>query len=287
MAGEHSAGLPMPFREQEKTMTSIRTCLAATTVLPLILGFAPMAIQTAQAQTTADTAADSARDMAMADKPDPDALAALDKMGVALRNLKFVAVKGDVTTDQVLVSGQKIQFGGTIDITAIRPDKLKMVIKSDHQERVIYYDGKAVTVFAPAKGFYASAPAPATIGEALKTAKTKYDFELPLADLFLWGTDPTLTQRVKSGFDAGPETINSVAVEHYVFRQENVDWQVWISADGLPLKLVITSTDDPSQPQYSSVLTWGTEAPSADSFAFVPPAEAHRIALTEVPDDSK
>jgi hypothetical protein len=269
-------------------MTSIRTCLAATTVLPLILGFAPLGhIATAQAQTTSDTAPDAARDLAMAEKPDPDALAALDKMGIALRNLKFVSVTGDVTTDQVLVSGQKIQFGGTIDITAIRPDKLKMVIKSDHQVREIYYDGKAVTVFAPAKGLYASAPAPASIGEALKAAKSKYDFELPLADLFLWGTDPTLTERVKSGFDAGPETIKGVAVEHYVFRQENVDWQVWISSDGLPLKLVITSTDDSSQPQYTSVLTWNKDAPPANSFAFVAPADAHRIALAEVPDDSK
>ena len=264
-------------------MTSIRNYLAATALLPLILGLAP----TVRAQTVSDNAADAARNISMAenpvpDTPDADALAALDKMGVALRNLKFVSIKGDVTTEQVLVSGQKIQFAGTLDISAIRPDRLKMVIKSDHQERVIYYDGKAVTVFAPARGYYASAPAPATIGEALKTAKTKYDFELPLADLFLWGTDPTLTTRVRSGFDAGPETIKGAAVEHYVFRQENVDWQVWINGEGLPLKLVITSTDDPSQPQYSSVLTWNTDVPpTADSFAFVPPAGAHRIALAQ------
>ena len=265
-------------------MTSIRNYLAATALLPLILGIAPMG----QAQTVADNAADNARNMSMSEKPDADALAALDKMGVALRNLKFVSIKGDVTTEQVLVSGQKIQFAGTLDISAIRPDRLKMVIKSDHQERVIYYDGKAVTVFAPARGYYASAPAPATIGEALKTAKTKYDFELPLADLFLWGTDPTLTARVKSGFDAGPETVNGVAVEHYVFRQENVDWQVWINDKGLPLKLVITSTDDPSQPQYSSVLTWNTDVPpAADSFAFVPPAGAHRIALAQASGEAQ
>jgi len=258
-------------------MTSIRTYLAGIALLPLMLGFAPMT----QAQTITD-AADAARNMSMTEKADADALAALDRMGVALRNLKFVSIKGDILTEEVLESGQKIQFTGTLDISAIRPDKLKMVIKSDHRERIIYYDGKAITVFAPAKGYYASVPAAATIGEMLKTAKTKYDFEFPLADLFLWGTDPTLTARIKSGFDAGPEKINGIATEHYVFRQESVDWQVWISAEGLPLKLVITSTDDSSQPQYSSVLTWNTDVPpAADSFAFVPPADAHRIALAE------
>ena len=54
-------------------------------------------------------------------------------------------------------------------------------------------------------------------------------------------------------------------------------------ARALPHKLVITSTDEPSQPQYVATLRWDLQAnPGASSFTFVPPKGAHRIELKPV-----
>jgi hypothetical protein len=46
----------------------------------------------------------------------------------------------------------------------------------------------------------------------------------------------------------------------------------------LPRKLVITTTDEPTQPQYVAVLTWDVAVKLDDKvFAFVPPKGAQPI----------
>ena len=50
----------------------------------------------------------------------PEALAALDRMGAALRSHQAVNVHSEVTVEDVLTSGQKLQYGGTVDIVGQR-----------------------------------------------------------------------------------------------------------------------------------------------------------------------
>jgi hypothetical protein len=76
-----------------------------------------------------------------------------------------------------------------------------------------------------------------------------------------------------------------VLCDHYAFRQEESDWQLWVerSATPLPRKLVITTTGEAAQPQFVAVLTWNLTPQFDDAmFTFVPPADAHKIALREV-----
>jgi hypothetical protein len=87
---------------------------------------------------------------------------------------------------------------------------------------------------------------------------------------------------------AGTETVNGVKCEQYAMRQEAVDWQIWLraGADALPCKIVITTTEDPSMPQYSAVFTWHTKAAFADStFAFAPPQKAQHIRFGQAGPD--
>jgi hypothetical protein len=126
--------------------------------------------------------------------------------------------------------------------------------------------------------------APPTIGATVATIQDKYGVEIPLADLFQLGVDPTLTARIQSGFDVGPETVGGLACEHYAFRQAAADWQVWIRTDGpaLPCKMVITTTQDEAQPQYTAVMTWDPKAPAQAAYTFNPPANAHRITVADL-----
>jgi hypothetical protein len=59
-----------------------------------------------------------------------------------------------------------------------------------------------------------------------------------------------------------------------------VDWQIWIERGERPVprKLVVTSTDQKTQPQHQVVMRWDL-APHLDerTFTFVPPQDAHRI----------
>lgn len=251
-------------------MGVFRRILVGAVALPLAIGLGAAA----HAQEKAATVT----------KPDADALAALAKMGEALRAMTAFTVTADVTTEQVLDSGQKLQYGGDLKIEAQRPSGFKISMNFDHREREIYYDGKSVTLFAPKVGYYASVPAPTTISATLDAIQDKYGVEIPLADLFYLGMDPTLTARIQSGFHVGPEAVRGVACEHYAFRQAAADWQVWIRADGpaLPCKMVITATQDEAQPQYTAVMVWDAKAPAQAAYTFNPPANAHRITVADL-----
>ena len=75
----------------------------------------------------------------------------------------------------------------------------------------------------------------------------------------------------------------------YAFREDGVDWQLWIQ-DGdapLPLKFVITTTDEPSQPQHVAVLKWNTSPKFDDAnFAFTPPPNAMKIQMQSETNNS-
>ncbi|WP_238539082.1 DUF2092 domain-containing protein [Novosphingobium sp. AP12] len=215
---------------------------------------------------------------------EPEALAAMDKMSAALQVLPGFTLTSEVTTEKVLENGQKLQFGGNVEVALHRPDAFKIIANSDIQHREYYFSKGQFTVLEPRMKYYASASAPETVGLALEKLKTDYGIELPLADLFTWGTDQTMRSRIVSGYVVGPEIIGTRTCDHYAFRQKLVDWQIWIDkgAAGLPCKIVITATDDPSMPQYTALLTWDTAAvPEPANIAFVVPAGAHKIKLAE------
>ena len=83
---------------------------------------------------------------------------------------------------------------------------------------------------------------------------------------------------------ASVPAIDGVLCDHYAFRQEGVDWQLWIERGNTPMprKLVITTTDEETQPQYVAQLTWNLTPQLDDTiFTFNPPEDAHQIVLRE------
>jgi hypothetical protein len=209
----------------------------------------------------------------------------LNAMGAYLRSLKAFTVNADVTVEEVLDSGQKVENALTVEIAARMPDKLRVATTSAERSRKIYYDGKTVTIFAEKLKYYGSFPAPATIAQTVDVAAQKYGLEVPLADLFLMGTDKFDTKSITEAIYVGPQMIGGVLCDQLAFRQPGVDWQICIERGKAPLprKLVVTGTDgDPAQPVRRSILSWkaGT-APDAAAFTFVPPKGATRIAVKE------
>ena len=71
----------------------------------------------------------------------------LNAMGAHLRSLKAFTVNADVTVEEVLDSGQKVENALTVEIAARMPDKLRVSTTSAERSRKVYYDGKSVTIF--------------------------------------------------------------------------------------------------------------------------------------------
>jgi hypothetical protein len=187
-----------------------------------------------------------------------EAVAALQKMGTYLRTLKAFQVRADTTSEYVLTDGQKIQVAHRTNMLARIPDRLYAEIEGDHGAKTLLYDGKSFTLYAPATGYYATVSAPPTLAQLAEVVQDKYDIDIPLADLFLWGQPDRVQPALTSAADFGPVEIGGVSCKHYAFRQEGLDWQIWIQQGDYPLprKLVLTTTTDEARPQHESVLTW-------------------------------
>jgi hypothetical protein len=220
---------------------------------------------------------------------DPDAIDAVKKMAAYLHTLKSYQVIDSVTQDDVLDDGLIVQSNSKVDYLLARPNRMRVEVTSDEQHRLYLYDGKNFTVWGRLVNYYATVPAPPTIGELFEKVTDKYDIELPLYDLYNWGTKEDDINKIKTAVDIGPSAVEGVTCEHYAFHQEGVDWQLWIQLGEFPLprKLVITTLTDVARPQHSDTLAWNL-APSFNdgAFAFNPPADAKRVILASENSDA-
>jgi hypothetical protein len=251
---------------------------------PTTVGTSGQIAETASPRQTALPAAASTAPATTVER-DPDAIRALERMGDYLRTLKAFQIRSETNRDEVLDDGQNVEFDGVVDMLVQRPNRLRVEVTNDKQQRLYFYNGSDLSVWARRVNYYATVPAPPTIRELVDTLTTKYDIELPLADLFYW-SDRNTTGDITRAMDLGDSQVGGVTCGHYAFRQDDADWQVWIQQGDYPLprKLVIRTTTDEARPRFASVMNWNL-APSFNdaAFTFVAPADAHKITMAQVP----
>ena len=136
------------------------------------------------------------------------------------------------------------------------PTGLRAEVANDRHERLYLYDGKSFTLFAKRLNYYATVPAPPTIGQLATKLDEDYGIGVPLSDLFRWGTPGWSTDAITGATDLGPSTVLGATCQHYAFRQDDIDWQIWIQKGDYPLprKLVITTKTDEARPQHPGSL---------------------------------
>lgn len=211
---------------------------------------------------------------------DPRVVSRLEKMGSYLRAQRAYVVRTEATTDDILENGQKIQLSSTSEVWVKTPNRLRIKTASDRKVREMYYDGATFTLFGARVGYYAQFKAPPTIGQTIDVAEARYGIEIPVVDIFYWGTDESIVEGLTSAISVGPSRVRGIPTEHFVLRQDDLDWQLWVQLGDRPLprKLVITTTSEPTQPQHVVMLDWGLGALLPDAlFKFRPPPGAYKI----------
>jgi hypothetical protein len=221
---------------------------------------------------------------------DPAAVGAIDRMAAYLRTLQTFDIQVNSTIETVLDDGQKVQFGGTTEYQVVRPHGFYANLQTDRLQREFFFDGSKLTMFAPRMQVYSSVDAPGTIRQMLDTAFNRYGITLPLVDLFYWGDSAADTHRPTSAMVVGFARIGGVEADQYAFREDGIDYQLWVQRGNqpLPLKMVYTDSQDLARPQYTATLKWNLN-PQIDSsrFTFNPPKDAVRIAAVTVEEATK
>jgi hypothetical protein len=224
----------------------------------------------AQAQTAAPAATP-------ANPVDPASVQALRDMGAHLQTLKRFRVTTDLSGERVLADGQKLTHSASATMDVARPDRLRATMRSARSQRVLYFDGTNATLYTPALKVYSTVELNDTLAGLVEKLENRFGIEVPLSDLFVWGTPAAPLNKIESAMNAGQDFIGDDLCDHYAFRQGNVDWQIWITtgAKPLPRKVVIVNRADEARPQSVSMITWNLRPEFNDAvFRFVPPKGA-------------
>ena len=250
----------------------------------------PLAAQTTEEQPAASAPSTTMPEWATQDPIanegiiEDEAVDALKEMSAFLMTANSMQIVSNGSLDVVTNSGQRIQLDGTTTYKVRKPAGFVIDYSSDIKSRRFIYDGKTFTVYSPKLGFYSTVPAPATNREVLKTIYEKFGIALPLENLFRWNDDANLEriQALKAAYNVGVATIDGVVTDHYAFREDDVDWEVWIQQGDQPFprKLVIVDRNDPAKPTFIARLQWTLNPAFTDAdFAFVPDANAKKIQM--------
>jgi len=212
---------------------------------------------------------------------EPRADQLLRKMSDYLGGLQQFTVQTENTLDVVLRSGEKIQFNSPAELSIRRPNKLRAHREGDIVNQEIYYDGKTLTLYNPDNKYYATVDAPPTIDAMIDFARAALDVFAPGGDLIYKNPYDILTEDVISVFYVGMSVVGGIKCHHLAFRDNEVDWQIWIEEGDKPLpkKFIVTTKWMTGAPQFTVTIRSWNLSPNLteDMFTFVAPKDAQQI----------
>jgi hypothetical protein len=194
----------------------------------------------------------------------------------------------DTSLEIITKEDQKIAFASSGTVTLNRPDKIRATRAGGFANVELVFDGKTVSLLGKEANLYAQAEVPGTIDNLVDVLRDKFHRPLSGADLLMsdvYGELMPLATNVK---DLGSGVIRGVECDHFAFRANEVDWQIWIAQGDrpYPCRYVVTTKEVKGWPQYTfDIRDWKARAEvAADDFAFKVPAGARKLKPGEFPD---
>jgi hypothetical protein len=214
----------------------------------------------------------------------------LKSMSDYLGSQTSFSVDFDADLEVVTGEGQKRLLASSGALTVVRPDKLRATRIGGFANVEILFDGTTLTLLGKNANLYAQISAPGTIENLIDVLRDTYGRPLPAADLLLSNVYDVLMADVIDVKDLGAGVVDGAECDHFAFRNEVVDWQIWITQGDrpYPCRHVITSKDVAGGPQYSLTFSdWksgGDVAPQ--DFAFANATNAQPIDVKDLAEAS-
>ncbi len=222
---------------------------------------------------------------------DPQADASFKQMCKILDGAKALHFRVQATMERRVDTGQLAEFHRTSDVLMVRPDRLMVKTDSDDGQWSAWYRGNTLTVLDRETNEYAVEKVPGRIDEMLDYLAEEYDLVMPMADLLIGKTYDSLLADVESGIYVGLHDVGETKCHHLLFRQDNLQWQIWIDAgeQPLPRKLTITYNQEPDEPRYVATIDDWNLAPvlSEETFIFTSPADAKSVPMSDLIEEKE
>lgn len=175
---------------------------------------------------------------------DPLADEILRRMSDHLTGLQAFAFTTEVATDIIMRNGQKVQFVASGSGVFDRKQGFHFRRKGVIGDLELVYDGRNLTLYAEELNGYHTVQIEGGNDVALDEVRAAFGIEAAGGiDLLYTNPYDGLNYDVESGEYLGDTWIGGIRAHHLAYRAAEVDWQLWVSADGdpLPLRYVITS----------------------------------------------
>ena len=194
----------------------------------------------------------------------------------------------DANLEIVTPDHQKLTLANSGKVDLNRPDKLRAMRDGGFSNVAMVFDGKTLTVLHKDANVYAQADVPGTLDHLIDELRDKFHKPVPGADLLMSNIYDQLMPNVTDTKDLGSGVIGGTECDHFAFRTQEVDWQIWVAQGDkpYPCRYSITSKNVDQGPQYSvQVRDWkaGSEV-AADSFAFANTTNAKKIDNVDLGD---
>jgi hypothetical protein len=220
----------------------------------------------------------------------PSPVDLLRRMSATLKDAETFRFHAEINFDDVLISGQKVQYAGAADITVRRPNGVFVDYRDDLSAKRFWYDGETGTLLDVVQSLYSTAALPANLDAAMHEMKERYKLRLPLGELISSDLFAVIESKALAWGYLGIHDVEGTPAHHIAITGDDADLQVWIQTDktALPLKFVVTYKTVPQAPQYQAVLMdWKIDARVSDkTFEPALPKGARKIEFL-VAEDGK
>jgi len=149
----------------------------------------------------------------------------------------------DTSLEIVTKDHQKLMLASSGMVNLSRPDRIRATRDGGFANVEMVFDGKTLTVVNKAANEYAQADVAGTIDHLIDELRDRFHKPVPGADLLSSNIYDQLMLDVIDVKDLGSGVIGGTECDHFAFRDQDVDWQIWIAQGDrpYPCRYVITS----------------------------------------------
>ena len=212
---------------------------------------------------------------------DPEADRILKSMSEYMAATKAFSMNAGVALEVVTKNGQKLQLMSSETLVVQRPSRFRIAVKGMVADAEFVFDGRTLTLYGRRPNVYIQRVAPGAIDDAIRAFEFETGIPATGADLLFADPYAVLSEGVESSAYIGIAFVNGIECHHLAFREDRVDWQLWVQAGDtpLPMRYVITSKLMAAAPQFElSLRDWNTSPQITDQqFTFSVPEGATRV----------
>jgi hypothetical protein len=203
-------------------------------------------------------------------------------MSSYLAGIKAFSMNADISFEVVTKQGEKLALCSSATIVVQRPAQLWMHRKGRVADAEVIFDGKTLTLYGKKRNvYYQTDVAAGTIDDAIRAYEQQTGIPAPGADLLFSDPYAILSSGIESSAYYGMAYVGGIECHHLAFREDKVDWQLWVQTGDrpLPMKYVITTPWQTGSPSYELALRdWNTNPQIPDGqFTFSPPDGATKL----------